>query len=365
MTAPLRWPSLPRFVTWDSCGMSGVFRRRAGLLVIGLLACPLAGCGASAQHRTPASVHPGSAASVHPGTAASVHRGTRSAGPASGGDAKTVPIVVRRQGTGLAVYVRVLIRGRTFLLKLDTGASRSVISTALAQTLGLSRDGRSRTASTIGCQTASQPVTISRWAIAHIPLPQMTISSQNTVVVGPRIGGMPVSGLLGSDVLARFGIVTLNFPARQLILRSGVPHGGKAIVMQVHHGKLGARYETTQVKIGRAPTESWLLDTGAENTLIVAATPAASGLPQAGPLIPVQGAAGCLSQVRPVAINQWTAGGLKLAPATALSFSSSSGSLFGPTNIAGAVGADILGRFKTATFDFSADRVILGGELAR
>ena len=58
----------------------------------------------------------------------------------------------------------------------------------------------------------AQPVRIRRWRIGGTPLPSLRIVSFD---VGSR---NRVVGLLGSDVLARFGRITIDYVSRTLTL---------------------------------------------------------------------------------------------------------------------------------------------------
>jgi hypothetical protein len=57
-------------------------------------------------------------------------------------------------------------------------------------------------------------------------LPATTVFSAKTLLAGARLNDVPIGGLLGSDVLSRFGTVTLDFAGKRLILGGNAPNGG-------------------------------------------------------------------------------------------------------------------------------------------
>jgi predicted aspartyl protease len=126
--------------------------------------------------------------------------------------ATTVPIRVLKHGNDTLALAPVAIHRRSYFFILDTGASTSVIGRSVARRLGLPERGRPvRVAGVFGTGLA-QPVRIRGWHIGAAALPSLRIVSFD---VGAR---NRIVGLLGSDVLARFGRITIDYAGRTLTL---------------------------------------------------------------------------------------------------------------------------------------------------
>jgi predicted aspartyl protease len=128
--------------------------------------------------------------------------------------AATVPLrVIKSRDGQAAALVRVVIHGRSFPFLIDTGASRSLVDVALARQLHLRRVGRPVKVGGVGCTTTSRNVRLSRWRVGGQPLPSIVAAStQLPFAMGHAFG------LLGSDVLSRFGAVTIDYKHAVLTL---------------------------------------------------------------------------------------------------------------------------------------------------
>ena len=139
-----------------------------------------------------------------------------------GGDTLTaggvtrVPLTVSTVAGQTAETLDVCIGGQgPYPFVLDSGAGQSTIDAGLAKRLHLASAGQSSTFAGVGCTGSAQPVASGSWSLEGVALsPQ-----QLTAATLPQIGGKgePL-GLLGSDVLARFGAVRIDFAARALLL---------------------------------------------------------------------------------------------------------------------------------------------------
>jgi len=142
--------------------------------------------------------------------------GVASASPVEAQAAQaTVPIVVVKTRSGAtAALVRVFIHGRLVPMLIDTGATVTVINETAARHLHLKTVGkRHRFCGVTGCALARR-VRVSNWNVdGVVQLPTVVVSS--SPIAGLNAHGF---GLLGSDVLSRFGSVTINYAAKQLTL---------------------------------------------------------------------------------------------------------------------------------------------------
>ncbi|MBV9806564.1 MAG: retropepsin-like domain-containing protein [Solirubrobacterales bacterium] len=128
--------------------------------------------------------------------------------------ASVVHIVVLHSRTGgTVVAAKVIIHGRAFPFLIDTGASVTLVTPTLARHLHLRTVGQPHQfCGVTGCSTARR-VRLSNWSIGGQPLPSVLASS--SPIVGT--GGFGF-GLLGSDVLSRFGSVTIDYRDKLLTL---------------------------------------------------------------------------------------------------------------------------------------------------
>lgn len=145
-----------------------------------------------------------------------VTAGAASASPVEAHAAQaTVPIVVVKEKNGAtAALVRVYIHGHLVPMLIDTGATTTVINRTAARRLHLRTVGKPhKFCGVTGCALAGR-VRVKNWNVGGVvPLPNVVVSSS-------PIAGLNATpfGLLGSDILSRFGAVTINYAAKQLVL---------------------------------------------------------------------------------------------------------------------------------------------------
>lgn len=133
------------------------------------------------------------------------------------GGSISVKVVSGPQGARL-VMVPVSINDQgPYDFLLDTGASKSALDTRLAGRLGLPTTGRVQNVTGIGGSSEAVQVRVQEWRAGSVALPSMTILSVDLSSGGGSRDGAFV-GLLGSDVLARFEQVTVNYSAASLTL---------------------------------------------------------------------------------------------------------------------------------------------------
>jgi predicted aspartyl protease len=141
-------------------------------------------------------------------------------GVESGGDQRSIPIHVAEQpGGSVIVTIDVAIEGQgPFSFILDTGASLSAIDRTLADELNLPDSGLTGSATGLIAETRAALVRVERWRLDGVDL-----SPGRLVVLDLQQAGAPVPfrGLLGSDVLSRYGSVTIDYEQSRLILRDG------------------------------------------------------------------------------------------------------------------------------------------------
>ncbi len=133
--------------------------------------------------------------------------------PSGPGISEQVQVVQDQSGATL-VLAPVTIHGKgPFNFAIDTGASTSLISSSLANQLGLPTAGSAEPITGIGGVTESVPVNVSNWNTGSIRLPSMTIAS---APIPRERGATNFQGLLGSDIWSKFGKFTLDYSSSTL-----------------------------------------------------------------------------------------------------------------------------------------------------
>lgn len=121
--------------------------------------------------------------------------------------ASTAPLrIVRAKDGEVLALARVIVHGRPFPFLIDTGSSKSLVDVALARQLHLKTVGKPIEVTGVGCTSAAHKVRLANWSIGGQPLPSTIATS--TVVAGADGQAL---GLLGSDVLSRFGAIGIDY----------------------------------------------------------------------------------------------------------------------------------------------------------
>jgi predicted aspartyl protease len=125
----------------------------------------------------------------------------------------TVPMAVETDSAGGKVLlVELTVHGKgPYTFVVDTGSSRSLISRSVADDLGLQATGTDVPVAGLGGSQSVTPVRVAPWAMSSVRLPSLSIYAAD-------LGGEGHDGLLGSDVLSRFGVVTIDFASHKLVV---------------------------------------------------------------------------------------------------------------------------------------------------
>jgi predicted aspartyl protease len=120
-------------------------------------------------------------------------------------------LVLKAKRGGTIALAPVMIHGHKYLFVVDTGAEYSVIKTRVARSLHLKAFGTKIESRGVGTGVG-RFVHVSNWALGPQSLPPAIAVRENLLL--PR----KVAGLLGSDVLSRFGAVLIDYANGTLIL---------------------------------------------------------------------------------------------------------------------------------------------------
>ena len=185
---------------------------------IAVTAVLVAGCGSGAQHTSTAK-QTGTGAVVTP----SGHRLSKLSTSGTPRGEQTVKIEVvatsSRPIRQTLALVPVFIDGQGPLpFALDTGASRSLIAATLAERLHLPARGSAGMLQGVTGAASAENFAVASWRAGAIRLPPSMIAAIGSATAGAvtRLHG-PV-GLLGSDVLSRYGKIAIDYDKGLLVL---------------------------------------------------------------------------------------------------------------------------------------------------
>ena len=286
-----------------------------------------------------------------------------------------MPLTVSTVAGQTAETVNVCIGGRgPYPFVLDSGAGQSTIDAGLATRLHLTSDGAPSVIAGVGCTGSARPVASGSWSLEGIALdPQ-----QLTAATLPQIGGKgEPMGLLGSDVLARFGAVRIDFAARALLLAGSEgattsatsdftgPRGPAPVALTLGRGttvpvtvspQTGAVSLSTAVRFAHGGRRSFVIDTGSSQSVV--STSVAHSASLSGTNLAQRQATVCSVITVPlVHSGTWSVPGVVLHPQ--LLGATNFGSI-GAGGLDGLLGSDQLLRYGWVVFDYSGGRLVLG-----
>jgi hypothetical protein len=259
---------------------------------------------------------------------------------------------------------------------LDTGSGESTIDAGLAQRLHLVHIGAESEFEGVGCTGTAQPVASAAWSVEGVPLAAESLTAAHL----PQIGGKgEPDGLLGSDVLSRFGVVRLDFAASTLtldgperassasqsLLKGPVgppPSGfltengrGTTVPLQVQRA-IGDVSMNVRVRFGKGRYRTFVVDTGSSQSVVANSLATSQRLARSD--VAERQSTVCSTITVPlVHSGSWSLHGVTLHPQLI------GATNFGPISaggIAGLLGSDQLLRYGWVVFDYSGGRLILG-----
>jgi hypothetical protein len=353
-------------------------RGRRGLLAIALVAVGVTllalvlAAAVSGPHQPTVHVEPQVTFALPPAA-----RGCHGATAFPGGRVE-VPLTVSVVAGQVAETVNVCIAGQgPYPFVLDSGAGQSTIDSALAHRLHLADDGPPSAFDGVGCTGNAQPVSAGAWSLDGVDL----ASQQLTAATLPQMGGKgEPDGLLGSDVLSRFGAIRVDFTAGALVLpgSEGAPLGASSpytgprspppAALTQGQGAAGTSVPLTvtpaqgdvslgvAVRFGDGRRRSFVVDTGSSQSVVSSSVVRAQSL--AGTDLAQRQSTVCsVITVRLVQSGPWSVPGLPLHPQLIGSTDFGTISLSGTQ---GLLGSDQLKRYGWVILDYAGAQMVLG-----
>lgn len=309
---------------------------------------------------------PQSVSRLHPDTASSAALAQCSAPRRTHGLQHIVGSIVHIDG-GALLFVDVCVdQLGPFPFLMDSGSDISLVSSSLAARLGLAAAGPPRFDQGVGCGETVIPRDITNWSAGDVPLVSQRVL---TGKLG-YLSGHPIDGIIGSDILSRFGFIRLNYESGAISLekpedlkpRVGVVQGklplsrnpdvAIRVPLEVFASDR-AVIVTVAVTVGPAVASEFLVDTGSVVSGISAILVRHAKLRQSRTRVVLQGSFACKIEVASLPIGNWRIGSTPL-PATHI--------VELPPNesdIAGLLGSDVLGHYGVAVIDYSAGYLTL------
>lgn len=334
---------------------------RAGFLVIGIVLVVLPSCGSNGLGAT---------------TGLPSLRSGCATVPALTGPT-TIPMTLGRAGSGEVPLVSVCVDGHgPYPFVVASGAGQSVIDPRLADSLKLPTVARSEPVQGATCVTQAPEVNVQSWSFGGVRL-----ASQGVVrasVPGQGLEQEPL-GMIGSDVLSRFGAIRIDYKAKRLRvvgaegpsrtgnnfvlgqttpsppagLVNGPPRAG--VVLSVLESPQGT-VTGVPITFGAHGTKQFTVDTGSALSSVNSTAASALALPTTSQRANAWGI-GCSGSVAQVSSGTWSIGLLPLTQGglSVVTFA-------GVTNqgFSGAIGSDVLSSFGSVVIDYQGARLWLG-----
>lgn len=290
------------------------------------------------------------------------------------GSPSVLKVRIVHLGKGAVALASVCIEGTgPFPFLIDSGSARSVIDTQLSQRFHMRRVGAPEQAAGIGCSATVVPRQVSSWAVGgDILKPQSLLSTSL-----PKLdASQPLAGVIGSDVLSRFGSVRIDYRTQTMSL--GGPEQASPTGSDVLEGPTsaptpaqflkGVRVDAALTVVtqkgavgvyapirfdGSGDTRLFIVDTGAEVSMVSPLLARSLHLVAAHRSVTLSAAFGC-----PVSLVEVQSGRWALGPAS-----------LGPQLIArlpalglqtdGLLGSDVLSREGAVVIDYRGARILL------
>lgn len=291
-----------------------------------------------------------------------------------------VPLIETHSGGDTSVFAPVCVDGHgPYPFVLDTGAAASLVDTQLVDLLHLPATSPAPQVVGLGCTATEEQVSISSWSVGGIPLAGQAMLTAK--IPGFGLNEAP-AGVLGGDVLSRFGAVRIDFRAKKLVVLSpeAAVSSGATIVrgegsepppQTLVDGTPKASVDLTVVKfdgtaLATAPIafgasglalHAFVIDTGASESSIVAPLATSLGLKPEGRTA-LSTDVGCPRTVDEVSSGPWLASlSVRLASRPLARPPLAGGTQQG---VMGALGCDVLSSYGSIVLDYRNGVLWLG-----
>jgi hypothetical protein len=287
------------------------------------------------------------------------------------GEPSILPIKIVHLGKGAVVLANVCIEGAgPFPFVVDSGSALSIVDTQLSQRFHLHQVGAPEQAAGIGCSATVVPEQVSSWSVGSLTLRSQAVLSTSL----PNLdASQPLDGVIGSDVLSRFGAVRIDYRTQTMSL------GGRESLSPTNNSALqgrasipaqflkGVRVDTaltvvTQkgavgiyapVRFDGAEPQLFIVDTGAEISMVSPLLAHTLHLVTSHQKVTLSATIGCPVDLTEVQSGRWTLGSDSLEPQLIASLPASG------LKADGLIGSDVLSRDGAVVIDYRGARLLL------
>ena len=287
------------------------------------------------------------------------------------GEPSILPIKIVHLGKGAVVLANVCIDGAgPFPFVVDSGSALSIVDTQLSQRFHLHQVGAPEQAAGIGCSATVVPEQVSSWSVGSLTLRSQAVLSTSL----PKLdASQPLDGVIGSDVLSRFGAVRIDYRRQTMSLggreslsptNNSAPRGRASIPAQFLKGvhvdtaltvvtQKGAVGIYAPVRFDGAESQLFIVDTGAEISMVSPLLAHTFHLVTSHQKVTLSATIGCPVELTEVQSGRWTLGSDSLEPQLIASLPASG------LKADGLIGSDVLSRDGAVVIDYRGARLLL------
>ena len=289
------------------------------------------------------------------------------------GRPSVLAVRIVRIDTGAVVLVNACIDGAgPFPFVIDSGSSFSIINKQVSRRFHLHEVGGAQQAAGIGCSTVVDPEQLSSWSVGELALRPQVVFSASLPNLEPN---QPLAGVIGSDVLSRFGSVRIDYQKQTMSLGAAESESptANAVVRGPNSTSTPAQFVKdvraeapltivarqggvvayAPIRFDGSKAQLFAVDTGAAVSDISPLLARSLHLANAHRSVELSAAFGCPVNLTEVKSGRWTLGSTSL-PAQLVASLPASG-----LKIAGLFGSDILSRFGAVVIDYRSARIVL------
>jgi hypothetical protein len=287
------------------------------------------------------------------------------------GGPSVLPIKIVQLGKGAVVLANVCVDGvGPFPFVVDSGSALSVIDTQLSKRFHLHQVGAPEKAAGIGCSATVVPKQVSSWSLGSLALRSQAVLSASLPNLDAR---QPLDGVIGSDVLSRFGAVRIDYRTQTMSLggpesvsptnnsalqgRASIPaqflkgvRVDAALTVVAQKGAVGIY---APIRFDGAEPQLFIVDTGAEISMVSPLLARALHLVTTHQSVTLSAAIGCPVSLTEVHSGRWALGSASLEPQLIASLPASG------LKVDGLIGSDVLSRDGAVVIDYRGARLLL------